>query len=54
MWLNLMRQTLNEQTEDIDEESNQILMDYFTYTAHSIMMYHQEATRLIPEILKTS
>jgi truncated hemoglobin YjbI len=55
-WLDLMKKTLIEpqQKELIDEDSCKILMDYFTYTAHSIMVYHREAVRLIPEVLKHS
>lgn len=51
-WLNLMGLSLREQTSTFDEDSCQILMDYFKYTAHSILVYHMEAVKLVPEILK--
>lgn len=53
-WLELMRRSLREQPELIDDDTCNVLMNYFTYTAHSIMVYHKEAAILVPEILKTS
>ena len=46
LWLDLMRESLEEHHETFNEENSEILMKYFKFTAASILKYRTEAEQI--------
>ena len=49
-WLDLMGDAIRSIPDIIDEVSCDILLKYFRYTAHTILLYHKESVLLLPQL----
>jgi truncated hemoglobin YjbI len=54
LWLALMRESLKEHHETFSQENSEILMNYFKFTAESILKYHTEAQKIFDDHISES